>query len=97
MFAALAAQVKGGRKSVPSAGFMNDVRAIAAYAPYADAMLIDKECAELLRHGRCNSELNYKAAIFSLSTANGFLEYLRSLVELTPTEIREHAKLLYVN
>jgi hypothetical protein len=30
MFAALAAQTKAGRKTVPTAGFMNDIRAIAA-------------------------------------------------------------------
>lgn len=29
----------------PTRGFMNDVRAISAYAPYVDAMFVDNECA----------------------------------------------------
>jgi len=95
VFAALAAQVKGGRKSNPSAGFMNDVRAIAAYAPYVDAMLVDKECAELLRHGRCRAELTYKASIFSLTNAGAFLDYLRRMVECAPADVRRHASLVY--
>src|SRR5690348_14047070 len=41
LFAALAGQVKAGRRQIPSGGFMNDVRVIAAYAPSVDAMFID--------------------------------------------------------
>src|SRR3546814_362527 len=43
MFAALAAQVKAGRRKGVSAGFMNDVEAVAAYAPFVDAMFIDND------------------------------------------------------
>ena len=33
-------------------GFMNDVRAISAYAPYVDAMFVDRECADGDERGR---------------------------------------------
>lgn len=95
MFAALAAQVKGGRKSVPSPGFMNDIQAISAYAPYVDAMFIDAECAELLRHGRCIKELNYKSIIFSLRNEKEFLEYIRHIIEKTPSDVRRDATVVY--
>jgi hypothetical protein len=95
LFASLAAQFKGGRTRPPSAGFMNDINAIAAYAPYVDAMLLDNECAELLRHGRCLKELTYKARIFSLSSASDFIDYLRSIVTGAPDDVRREASTLY--
>jgi hypothetical protein len=95
MFAALAAQFKGGRSKLPSAGLLNDISAIAAYAPYVDAMLVDNECAELLRYGRCQKDLNYKARIFSLSSAEAFVAYLQGIVESTPDDIRREASVLY--
>ena len=44
-------RVAGGQRRV-TRGFMNDVRAISTYAPYVDAMFIDRECADLLGEGR---------------------------------------------
>ncbi|MBN2971472.1 hypothetical protein JW805_05495 [Roseomonas aeriglobus] len=95
LFAALADQFANGRKKKPSAGFMGDVSAIAAYAPYVDAMFIDNECAELLRHKRCVAELDYRARIFSLNRGSEFLEYLRTIIATTPGEVRHAATLLY--
>jgi hypothetical protein len=95
MFAALAGQVKAGRKKGVSAGFMNDVEAVAAYAPFVDAMFIDKECALLLTQGRPARELQFKARIFSLTNRDEFLVYLESLEAQADEETRQHAKVIY--
>jgi hypothetical protein len=95
LFASLADQFKKGRKSMPSAGLMNDIKAISAYAPYVDAMFVDKECAQLLRHPRCRANLQYKAQIFSLANRNEFLNYLRQLISSTPTDVRKFASIIY--
>src|SRR3546814_17909431 len=79
MFAALAAQVKAGRRKGVSAGFMNDVEAVAAYAPFVDAMFIDKECALLLTQGRPGQELTFRARIFSMTNREEFMDYLSGL------------------
>ena len=95
LFAALAGQIKGGRLEMPTAGFLNDAQAISAYAPYVDAMFIDKECAELLRHPQCLKNLNYKAQVFSFSSADKFITYLRNIVDSTPENVRAEAELIY--
>jgi len=95
LFAALAAQFKGGRRKLPTPGFLNDITAISAYLPYVDAMFIDNECAELLKHGRCRNDLNYNAAIFSLNKADAFFRYVREIVECTPNDVRVTATAIY--
>jgi len=80
---------------LPSAGFLNDITAISAYIPYVDARFIDNECAELLRHGRCQKDLNYKAIIFSLNKADAFLGYIRDIIACTPDDVRRQATKLY--
>lgn len=95
MFAALAGQVKAGRAKPATRGFMNDVKAIAAYAPYVDAMFVDKECATLLREGRPRDELVYGARIFSLNTKSEFLEYLATLEASASDEHRHFANIIY--
>lgn len=95
MFAALAGQVKAGRNKDASRGFMNDVKAIAAYAPYLDAMFVDKECASLLGEGRPRDELSYKSRIYSLNKKADFLAYLHELEDATPHEVRRFANEIY--
>lgn len=95
LFAALAGQVKAGRKKPPSASFMNDVRAIAAYAPFVDVMFLDKECATLLTQGRPRRELNYRARIFSLNNKHEFLDYLRGLEAGASDEVQHYAEVIY--
>ena len=95
LFAALAGQVKAGRTKPASRGFMNDVKAIAAYAPFVDAMLVDKECATLLGEGRPRDELSYKARIFSLNNKDAFLAYLQELEDKTPDDVRHFASTIY--
>jgi hypothetical protein len=95
MFAALAGQVKFGRTKGVSAGFMNDVEAVAAYAPFVDAMFIDKECSLLLRQGRPGKELNFRARIFSLTNQDEFLDYLSGLEAQAGDEMRRYAQIIY--
>ena len=91
----LAGQVKAGRKKGVTAGFMNDVEAIAAYAPLVDAMFIDKECALLLTQGRPGKELDFRARIFSLTNREEFLDYLRGLEAQADAEVHRYAEIIY--
>lgn len=95
LFAALARKITAGQRKPPTRGFMNDVKAISAYAPHVDAMFLDRECAALLNEEPLRSELPIRARIFSLQTADGFLEYLDGLAENSTAEVREGATLLY--
>lgn len=95
LFSALAAQFKGGRNKLPTPGFLNDVTAISAYLPYVDAMFLDKECAELLRHGRCKTDLKYRASVFSLNDSEAFLAFIEQIIDHTPDDVRREATALY--
>jgi transcription elongation factor Elf1 len=95
LFAALAGQVKAGRTKPATRGFMNDVKAISAYAPYLDAMFVDKECATLLTEGRPRDELVYRARIFSLNTQSEFIDYLTAIEANASDEVRHFAKIVY--
>lgn len=95
MFAALAGQVKAGRKKGVSAGFMNDVEAVAAYAPFIDAMFIDKECALLLTQARPARELEYKTRIFSLTNRDDFQDCPHELEAQADGEKGRSAKIIY--
>ncbi|MBO9581450.1 MAG: hypothetical protein J7498_11215 [Sphingobium sp.] len=95
MLAALADQFTHGRKRKPSAGFLNDVSAIASYAPYVDAMFVDIECAQLLQDKRCLEALKYRAKIFSLNSGEEFIAYLQAIIDETPDDVRRYASIIY--
>ena len=90
IFAAVGRRVVNGQRHV-NRGMMNDVRAIATYAPYVDAMFVDRECAALLAESPLAEELNYKARIFSFRDGQAFLDYLAEIEAATPPEVREQA------
>lgn len=80
LFAGLARRAAAGQKRVPSQGTPNDLKFIAAYLPYCDAMFIDNEFAQLL----CEEPLattikGYSTRIFSARSRDGFLDYLADL------------------
>ena len=58
---------------------MNDVNAISAYGPFVDAMFLDNECASLLREEPLRSEIKLNAEIFSATSGDAFLRYLKDL------------------
>jgi hypothetical protein len=94
LFAGLGRRVAMGQRKF-TRGIMNDIRTIAAYAPYVDAMFIDRECAELLSEEPLRSTLSYRAKIFSYSSAGAFLDYLRELDANASQEIRQYAQRIY--
>lgn len=95
LFAAVAKRVVMGEKKIVDRGLMNDVRTISTYAPYVDALFIDKRCAALLKEEPLRTELNYKARVFSMSDTDEFLGYLREIETQTPDEVREYAAMIY--
>jgi len=58
-------------------------------------MFVDKQCASLLQQGRLRTELMYKAKIFSLSSADEFLQYLTDLGESAPTDVQSYSNEIY--
>ena len=94
IFAAIGNRVVNGQRRV-NQGTMNDVRAISTYAPYVDAMFVDKECAALLAEPRLAADLQYKARIFSFANPDAFLCYLDELEASTPDVVRAQATRIY--
>jgi hypothetical protein len=95
LFAAVARRVVMGEKKIIDRGLMNDVRTISTYAPYVDALFIDRRCASLLKEEPLAADLNFKARIFSMSDTDEFLEYLRNIEGDTPDDVRECAAIIY--
>jgi hypothetical protein len=95
LMAALGWRVSSGQSPKLTAGILSDFTAIATYAPYVDAMFVDKQCASLLQQGRLRSELSYRAQIFSMSNQQDFLDYLKQLGDAASKEVQEFAHELY--
>jgi hypothetical protein len=95
LFAALGWRISSGQRPEMKASILNDFSAISTYAPYVDAMFLDRQCASLLKQGRLRSELSYKARIFSLSDPQEFLDYLKSLGDSATSDVRKLAHELY--
>jgi hypothetical protein len=95
LFAALGWKISCGQRKPMTGGILNDFSAIATYGPYVDAMFVDRECAELLKHPRLRSDLELKAKIFSLQSRDAFLEYLTNLANGASDAVRAYSKGLY--
>lgn len=94
LFAAFGRRVTMGQRKF-TRGLMTDFRAIAAYAPYVDAMFVDRECALLLGEGELRRELHYRARIYSYANKEDFLAYLRELEARATAEVRGYARRIY--
>ncbi|NEI04168.1 hypothetical protein GUK34_04630 [Rhizobium leguminosarum] len=95
LFAAVARRVVQGQKTVINRGLMNDIRAIACYAPYVDAMFVDKTSEQLMHERPLIDDLKYKALIFSFSNRDAFLAYLDEIEAATPPDVKEFASRIY--
>lgn len=95
LFAATARRVVRGQKTIIDRGMMNDIRAISAYAPYLDAMFVDKTSAQLLQERPLSDDLEYRARIFSFANRDDFMAYLEELEANTPADVREMASRIY--
>jgi hypothetical protein len=95
LFAATSARLASGQKKFPTPGFNNDIRAIATYAPYVDAIFVDIDCENLLSDGRLKKALKYKARVFSKNTSSGFYEYLEEIEDALPANVKKWTSFLY--
>jgi hypothetical protein len=95
LFAALGWKISCGQRKPITGGILNDFSAIATYGPYVDAMFVDRECGELLKHPSLRSDLKLRAKIFSLQSRDEFLEYLTVLANGTPDAVVAYSKELY--
>ncbi|UYQ71025.1 hypothetical protein OF122_13260 [Pelagibacterium flavum] len=95
LFAAMARKIAAGQKKNPSRGATNDIRAIATYAPYVDAMFVDSEFATLLQETPLQNDLSYRAEIFSIRSRDAFLNYLHNLIRNATAECEMIAVALY--
>lgn len=82
LYASLGWRAAHGQKSVPGQGTPNDIKFIAAYLPYCDAMFIDNDFAQLLSEGPLAEAVSsFPARIFSRRSRDDFLAYLAELEE----------------
>ncbi len=67
-------------------GLFQDIEFISVYAPYCDAIVVDKPMAELVSQLDLSSR--YQVKIFSLNNWNDFTDWLSSLNDLISAEHR---------
>ncbi len=95
LFAAIANRLALGQKRRPSRGMMNDIKAIALYGPYVDAMFLDNECASLLEEKAVARGVKLRARIFCLKRSADFLAYLQEVIDSAPQEVIDASRELY--
>lgn len=94
LFAGLARRMASGQ-GPPDRGTLNDIRAIATYGPYVDAMFIDKMFETLLGERPLATELSMKARFFSVRNGEAFLAYLNALSARAGENVRRFAAEAY--
>lgn len=100
IFAKLFFMVKNGSYSEPMKalkkmkGFFFDVEHIALYAPYCDAIVIDKPMAELVADKEVGLQNNYGVKIFSLNNWDEFLAWLEKIEQEMSAEHRAGLQIL---
>lgn len=95
LFASLAREAGFGRKKPPTRGMINDVEIIACYAPYCDAVFIDKECRRLLKQGLTETKYSLKTKIFAQDNKEEFLKYLEEIEKSISKKHLEKVKEVY--
>jgi hypothetical protein len=98
LWAAIAQKVrnpKGPRRAKPSDN--NDVKAIATFAPYCDAMVVDNEFREMASQKNVDVPGKFGIRLFSLTerTRDEFIAYLDSLWGELSDAHREGLSLIY--
>jgi hypothetical protein len=76
-------------------GFLADLKHICFYAPYCDAIFIDKYMADLVGRPTVNIEQRYKVSVFSLSNFDAFIGWLQELEKGMSAEHREGVAAAY--
>lgn len=96
LWAAIAQKVrspKGSRQPKPSDHY--DVRSIATYAPYCDAMFVDKEFREMASQKNVDVPGRFGARLFSMKTRDQFVAYLDDTLHDISDAHREGLVLAY--
>lgn len=79
-WAGIAREVRAGRseETFPRAGMSNDIDLVAAYAPFCDALFVDKQISHLAAQPELKRELAGSGQLFSLRDGEDqeFLKYL---------------------
>lgn len=70
-------------------GFFGDLKHICTYAPYCDAIFVDKFMADLICRPTVNIEERYNVKVFSLSNFETFIAWLNALEANMSPEHRE--------
>jgi hypothetical protein len=94
LFAGLARRIVNNQRA-PDRGILNDIRAIATYGPYVDAMFIDRMFDNLLREQPLARDLTMKAQFFSMRAGDAFITYLDDLAAQATDEVRRYAHEAY--
>ena len=86
LWATIAQQARSPRvPRRPKAGDHYDVRVLSLHAPYCDAMIVDKEFRAIASAGNVDVPTRYGVRLFSGSTLDDFLDYLRDIeAQMTP-------------
>jgi hypothetical protein len=94
VWAAIGRAAASGQKEPPNAGASNDIR-VLTLAPYCDALLVDNGCRALWNKIPAQYRSPYKVKLFSYTTREEFLAYLRDLEENGDVEVIRAARELY--
>lgn len=76
-------------------GLSRDIEHIATFAPYVEAMFVDKVMAEYLNDSRINLTNRYGTKVFSVKTLKDFEAYLQGIREGVTQEHRELVAAVY--
>lgn len=79
LYAALAQQASSGRTKPLTQGMINDITVIATYAPYCDALFIDKECQHILNQGQVKAKYDLSNKVFSRNNKEALMKYLDTI------------------
>lgn len=83
---------KGPRTAKKSDSY--DVTALAHYAPYCDAMVVDNEFCAMASQGNIDVPGRFGVLLFSARTLSAFVAYLDDLLANMPQEHRDALKLI---
>jgi len=76
LFAGAARKAAAGQRRPPTRGFSTDVRMISTLLPCCDGILVDNECAALLREQPLVHEVDFGAKVFSLNARSDLVDWL---------------------
>ena len=94
-WATLARDVRSGRNpdKFPGSSMFNDIDVVAAYAPFCDAMFVDREISHLANQGELRRELAGMGRLFSVRSGED-LQFLDLLDQIEANASPEHLKLV---